>query len=92
MGVMHGNLKTIVKGSGRYHETRWNVSHTRGKRPNYVVVTLAVLAVLLYSLVGGICEGDARSAAHRRSRERRGLHRMTWRSRLEMLGMARPPF
>jgi hypothetical protein len=25
MGGMHGNLKTIVKGSGCYHEMRWNV-------------------------------------------------------------------
>jgi hypothetical protein len=25
MGVTRGNLKPIVKGSGRYHYIRWNV-------------------------------------------------------------------
>jgi hypothetical protein len=26
MGVTRSNLKPIVKGSGRYHEIRWNVA------------------------------------------------------------------
>jgi hypothetical protein len=29
MGGTHGKRKTIMKGSGRYHEKRWNVKFTR---------------------------------------------------------------
>jgi hypothetical protein len=34
MGVTRGHLKTIMKGSGRYHEIRWNVGFSLSDRYN----------------------------------------------------------
>jgi hypothetical protein len=51
MGVTRSNLKPIVKGSGRYHEIRWNVE----KSSSYLTVISPNRSKELHREIGSGC-------------------------------------